>query len=80
MFSVARPTWIYFSGTREIKALRGSALCANGEDLNALLALVLVDRYVGAALEKNLTLNFVAFVPFLIFGTHNTDLDTFRHY
>ena len=57
MFCVARPTGIYFSGTREIKALRGSALCANGEDLNALLALVFVDRYVGgkftqAALEK----------------------------
>ena len=44
-----------------------------------------MDRYVGMkfiqnALEKNLTLNFVAFVPFLIFGTHNTDLDTFGHY
>ena len=39
------------------KALRGSALCANDEDINALLALFLVDRYVGgkftqAALEK----------------------------
>ena len=39
-----------------------------------------MDRYVGGKFiqgvpEKNLALNFVDFVPFLIFGTHNTDLD-----
>ena len=58
------------------------ALCANDQDLNALLPLVLVDRYVGGRFiqgvpEKDLALNFVDYVPFLVFGTLNTDLYPF---